>query len=75
MVADNDVAMTVFTWQMTALVVVIGAFGALGGHLGDVATGSWWATRPLWIVLPGLVLAVLVAAFNRFERPRTPTAR
>lgn len=74
-VAANGVAMTVFTWHMTALVVVIGAFGALGGRLGDEATASWWASRPLWIVLPGLVLAVLVAAFNRFERPRNVTTQ
>jgi fucose 4-O-acetylase-like acetyltransferase len=69
-VAANGVAMTVFTWHMTALVIVIGAFTALGGRLGDEATASWWATRPLWIVAPGLVLAALVALFHRFERPR-----
>jgi hypothetical protein len=69
-VAANGVAMTVFTWHMTALVVAIGAFTAVGGHLGSHATASWWATRPLWILLPGLVLAGLVALFARFERPR-----
>ncbi len=69
-VAANGVAMTVFTWHMTALVVVLGMFGALGGRLGDRADASWWATRPLWVLFPGIVLAGLVALFNRFERPR-----
>ena len=57
---------------MTALVVAIGVLAALGVHLGDEPTASWWATRPLWVVLPGMVLALLVAAFARFERPRAP---
>ena len=71
-VAANGVAMTVFTWHMTALVVAIGALAALGVRLGDEPTASWWATRPLWVLLPGAVLAALVAAFARFERPRAP---
>ena len=68
-VRANAVAMTVFAWHMTALVVAIGAFTAVGGRLGDHATASWWATRPVWIVLPGLALAALVALFARFELP------
>ncbi len=71
-VAANGVAMTVFTWHMTALVLAIGAFTALGGHLGDQATASWWVTRPLWVLGPGAILAGLVALFSRFERPARP---
>ena len=69
-VAANGVAMTVFTWHMTALVGAIGVLAALGVGLGDQPTASWWATRPLWVVLPGVILAGLVTVFVRFERPR-----
>lgn len=68
-VAVNAVAMTVFAWHMTALVAVIGAAAALGLTLPSEATVTWWALRPLWLVLPGLVLAALIAAFARFELP------
>ncbi|MBA2279666.1 MAG: acyltransferase [Acidimicrobiia bacterium] len=71
-VAANGVAMTVFCWHMTALVAVIGAAGLLGIEPGDDATAAWWAARPLLIVLPGVVLAALVAVFHRLERPRRP---
>ena len=72
-VAGNGVAMTVFTWHMTALVAAIGLFTALGGGLGDEATASWWSTRPLWVLAPGVILAGLAAVFARFERPRRPS--
>jgi len=35
----------------------------------DEPTGAWWAQRPIWLVLPGVCLAVLLAAFARFELP------
>lgn len=66
-IAANAVAMTVFCWHMTALVAVIGLAGLVGVELGDEATASWWLTRPVWVVLPGLVLAGLVAVFKRVE--------
>jgi len=34
---------------------------------------AWWLQRPLWLVVPGIVLAVLVAVFARFELPRRRT--
>ncbi|WCO67205.1 acyltransferase [Iamia majanohamensis] len=68
-VGVNAVAMTVFAWHMTALVAVIGAALALGLTLPSEATPTWWALRPVWVVLPGLVLAVLVRTFARHELP------
>lgn len=65
----NAVAMTVFTWHMTALVLAIGIWRAVGLQLLDEPTGAWWAQRPIWLVLPGVCLAVLLAAFARFELP------
>lgn len=66
-VAANGVAMTVFTWHMTALVIVIGIWRSVGLTLADQATGSWWSQRPVWLLAPGVVLAGLVALFARFE--------
>lgn len=70
-VSVNAVAMTIFTWHMTALVGAIGIYQLAGGHLMTEATGAWWAQRPLWLVLPGVLLAGLLAIFARFELIRT----
>jgi hypothetical protein len=69
-VAANGVAMTVFTWHMTALVAVIGIWRLFGLELLAQPTSTWWSQRPIWLIGPALVLAVLVAIFARFERPR-----
>jgi hypothetical protein len=68
-VAANAVAMTVFCWHMTALVVFVGVVEAAGFRLGDEATAGWWLARPVWIVGPGIVLAALGAVFARVELP------
>lgn len=68
-VAANGVAMTVFCWHMTALVVFLLAFEAAGFTLATEPAAAWWLTRPLWIAGPGVVLAGLLAAFARFELP------
>jgi surface polysaccharide O-acyltransferase-like enzyme len=72
-VSVNAIAMTVFTWHMTALVAAIGIYQFAGGHLYTEASAAWWAQRPLWIVLPGVLLAALIALFARFELPKTRT--
>ncbi|CAN5518999.1 acyltransferase family protein [soil metagenome] len=69
-VSLNAVAMTVFTWHMTALVAAIGIWHALGLDLLARPTGAWWAQRPVWLVLPGIVLAGLLALFARVELPK-----
>ena len=69
-VLANGVAMTVFCWHMTALVAVIGLAGLVGLELGDQATLGWWLARPLWVLLPGVVLAGLVALFRGVETGR-----
>jgi surface polysaccharide O-acyltransferase-like enzyme len=69
-VSVNAVAMTLFTWHMTALVVAIGAYRVLGFELLAEPTAGWWAQRPLWLLGPGVVLAGAVALFARVELPR-----
>lgn len=67
-VGANAIAMTVFCWHMTADVIVLRVFGALGGTLATHPDGTWWMWRPFWLLVPGAVLAALVAVFARFER-------
>jgi fucose 4-O-acetylase-like acetyltransferase len=68
-VAVNGIAMTIFTWHMTAWMVAALAWERLVGPLGGTADAGWWSTRPVWVILPGLVLAALVSTFRRLERP------
>ncbi len=69
-VAVNGVAMTVFCWHMTALLLAIAAWELLGGTLAAQPTATWWALRPLWLLLPALFLAPFVAVLGPRERPR-----
>jgi peptidoglycan/LPS O-acetylase OafA/YrhL len=69
-IAINSVILTVFLWHMTALLVALLALERAGLKLGSEPTVAWWLQRPLWLVAPGSVLAVLVAVFARFELPR-----
>jgi hypothetical protein len=65
----NAIIMTLFLWHMTAYLIAILALWPVGlGHEQD-STARWWLERPIWIVVPGLILAVIVAVFGRFERP------
>jgi Acyltransferase family len=71
-VAANGVALPVFCWHMTALVVVIGLYERAGLTLADRPTAAWWATRPVWLAGPALVLVALlgVVAPGRSDRSR-----
>ncbi len=66
----NGYIMTLYLWHLTAMVLVIGAANLLGGAgLGLFpGSGPWWATRPLWDLLLGLVLWPFLAVFARFEQ-------
>jgi len=66
-IAANSVSMTLFTWHMTAYVMAVGVVDLLGGRLLAHPTAEWWAQRPLWLFLPGVFLAGLIAVFARFE--------
>ncbi|MEJ7585195.1 MAG: acyltransferase [Acidimicrobiales bacterium] len=71
-VSVNAVAMTVFTWHMTALVAVLGLYRSLDFTLQTRPTAAWWWQRPLWLLAPGVILAGLVTLFARVELPRRP---
>jgi hypothetical protein len=66
----NSVIMTLFLWHMTAFLLAVLALWPLGfGDYTDTTLG-WWLERVLWIGVPGLLLAGIVAVVGRFERPR-----
>lgn len=76
-VAVNLTAMSLFLWHLVP-VVVVAPLLALVGLLPSAEPGSaaWLATRPLWVAVLAVVLAALVAAVARAERPRPlPAAR
>jgi hypothetical protein len=75
-VAANGMAMTVFLWHLTALVMVA-AVTLPTGWMPQPATGSaaWWAWRPVWLALLAVAVVPLVAVFARVELRRlTPPA-
>jgi hypothetical protein len=66
----NGIIMTLFLWHMTAYLIAILALWPLGlGHEVDT-TARWWLERPVWILVPGAILAAFVMLVGRFERPR-----
>jgi len=71
-IAVNSMVMTLFLWHMTAYLLAILALWPLGFGHQHTGTARWWLERPLWIAAPAAILAVLVAVFARFERPRRP---
>ena len=65
--------MTIYLWHQTAMLAVANATILTGvWPLPTGVDGSWWATRPLWLLLCAATLGVLVAAVGRFESPPPP---
>jgi len=66
-VAINAVIMTVFLWHTTALLMALALVEVTGLPIHPEPTAAWWAQRPLWLLVPGVLLAALVALFARAE--------
>ncbi|MBW3606385.1 MAG: hypothetical protein KY460_16060, partial [Actinobacteria bacterium] len=71
----NTVAMTMYLWHVTVLVLVVGGL-ALTGAWWSVAplSTAWWLTRPLWLAAL-LMLLVPVAVVMAPIEHRVPPAR
>jgi len=67
-------AMTVYLWHMPVLIGLAGlaAAGALAGAvpLPDPLSVGWWLTRPAWLAVAAVSVALVTAAAHRFERGR-----
>lgn len=72
-VAANGLAMTVFLWHLTAMVIVA-AVALPSGWMPQPPVGSaaWWAWRPVWMAALVVALVPLVWAFGRVELRRVP---
>jgi hypothetical protein len=73
-------AMTVFLWHLTALVIVAAVTLPTGWMPQPaVASAAWWAWRPVWFLLLAATVVPLVAAFARVElrrvAPPAPSGR
>jgi peptidoglycan/LPS O-acetylase OafA/YrhL len=66
----GSMAMTVYLWHLTAMVLVLGLVLAVHGPLPAPGTAIWWATRPLWLALLAAALAPIALLLSHFERPR-----
>ncbi len=66
----NGTIMTLFLWHLTVMALIIGLANLLGGiGLGlPPATGLWWLSRPIWILILFSVLVPFLAGFGRFEQ-------
>jgi hypothetical protein len=67
-VVVNVVAATVFLRHPPALLLALGVSQAAGLPIHAAPTAAWWAQRPLWLLVPVLALARLVALFAGAER-------
>lgn len=56
-----------YLWHMTAYLAAILLLWPLGFGRETEPSARWWIERPLWLVIPGVLLAGLVALFGRFE--------
>lgn len=59
-VVVNLVAISVLVWHMTAYVITLLVFEAVGGQLMAAPTTAWWAQRWVWVLAPAVVLALLL---------------
>jgi hypothetical protein len=80
-IAINLTVITIYLWHQAALIVAARVVLPLG-LLPDPAPGSlaWWLVRLAWLLVPGAVLAGIVAAVGRAEqvhppRPSIPAGR
>ncbi len=67
----NGIIMTLFVWHYTVMVVpavsVATWLGGFGLHLVPNTAGWWWS-RPLWLAVLLIVMALLLPLLVRFER-------
>jgi hypothetical protein len=71
-VAVNLSVITIYLWHQAALILAARLVLPLG--LPDPAPGSpqWWLVHLAWLLVPGLVLAALVAVLGRAEQVHPP---
>lgn len=65
-------AMTIYLWHMPVLIGLAGlsVLGALSGALAlpELHSAAWWATRPVWLAIAAVSVALVAAGAARTER-------
>lgn len=69
----NLSVITVYLWHQGALVVAARLALSLGYPHPTAGTAGWWVAHIAWLLLPGTVLAVIVALVGQAERVAPPT--
>jgi hypothetical protein len=70
-IVANSVIMTLYLWHMTAYAGAILLLRPLGLGRATDSTRQWWIERPVWELVPGVLLVGIVLAVGRFERLRS----
>lgn len=70
----SSMAMTVYLWHLSLLVIAFMALIGLGIDPPAAGSGLWWLTRPLWLLGLALLLAVVATLLSPLERGRTGEA-
>jgi peptidoglycan/LPS O-acetylase OafA/YrhL len=68
-IAANTMIMTIYLWHLSAYALAYIVLSPLGLGHQTKPNLVFWLERPVWIIGPALILAVLVGIFSRFERP------
>jgi len=67
-------AMTVYLWHLSLLVIAFLALFGLGIDPPVAGSGLWWLTRPFWLLGLALVLSVVATLLAPLERGRPAAA-
>jgi surface polysaccharide O-acyltransferase-like enzyme len=71
-VVVNLNVLSIYLWHQAALTIAARVVLPLGYPDPVAGTVGWWAARLAWLVIPGLVLAGIVAVAGRAERVAAP---
>jgi hypothetical protein len=71
-VVVNLHVVSIYLWHQAALTLTARVLLPLGYPDPPVGSGAWWAARVLWLLIPGTVLAMLVALVGRAEQVSPP---
>jgi hypothetical protein len=72
-VVVNLSVVSIYLWHQAALTIAARLVLPLGYPDPSPGTPAWWVARLLWLVLPGVVLAGIVALVGRAERVAAPS--
>jgi peptidoglycan/LPS O-acetylase OafA/YrhL len=67
-VTAGSMAMSLYLWHLVVLVAGLGFLVAWGLPVPEPGSLLWWISRPLWVIVLGVVLLPLAAVLSRLER-------